>query len=105
MRWNFIAPFFQTLELMMPAALPARPPDSRQFFQALGLRGTFIIDPDGVLKTVEMHDLGIGRSAVEALRKLEAAKFVREHGDQVCPAAWTPGDETLTPGLDLVGKI
>ncbi len=71
----------------------------------LALRGTFIIDPDGVLKTVEMHDLGIGRSAVEALRKLEAAKFVREHGDQVCPAAWTPGDETLTPGLDLVGKI
>ena len=52
-----------------------------------------------------MHDLGIGRSAVEALRKLEAAKFVREHGDQVCPAGWTPGADTLTPGLDLVGKI
>jgi peroxiredoxin (alkyl hydroperoxide reductase subunit C) len=73
--------------------------------EGLALRGTFIIDPDGVLKTVEMHDLGIGRSAVEALRKLEAAKFVREHGDQVCPAGWTPGGETLTPGLDLVGKI
>ena len=73
--------------------------------EGLALRGTFIIDPDGVLKTVEMHDLGIGRSAVEALRKLEAAKFVREHGDQVCPAAWTPGADTLTPGLDLVGKI
>ena len=71
----------------------------------LALRGTFIIDPDGVLKTVEMHDLGIGRSAVEALRKLEAAKFVREFGDQVCPAGWQPGDDTLTPGLDLVGKI
>ncbi len=71
----------------------------------LALRGTFIIDPDGILKTVEMHDLGIGRSAVEALRKLEAAKFVREYGDQVCPAGWTPGDDTLTPGLDLVGKI
>jgi len=73
--------------------------------EGLALRGTFIIDPDGVLKTVEMHDLGIGRSASEALRKLDAAKFVREHGDQVCPAGWTPGGDTLTPGLDLVGKI
>ena len=73
--------------------------------EGLALRGTFIIDPDGVLKTAEIHDLGIGRSAAEALRKLEAAKFVHEHGDQVCPANWTPGGETLTPGLDLVGKI
>ena len=73
--------------------------------EGLALRGTFIIDPDGVLKTMEVHDLGIGRSAVETLRKLEAAKFVRKYGDQVCPAGWTPGAETLTPGLDLVGKI
>ena len=71
----------------------------------LALRGTFIIDPDGNLKTAEIHDLGIGRSANEALRKLEAAKFVHEHGDQVCPASWAPGGDTLTPGLDLVGKI
>lgn len=73
--------------------------------EGVALRGTFIIDPDGILKTSEMHDLGIGRSAAEALRKLEAAKFVREYGDQVCPAGWQPGDDTLTPGLDLVGKI
>jgi peroxiredoxin (alkyl hydroperoxide reductase subunit C) len=73
--------------------------------EGLSLRGTFIIDPEGVLKTSEMHDLGIGRSAAEALRKLEAAKFVHENGDQVCPANWTPGSDTLTPGLDLVGKI
>lgn len=73
--------------------------------EGLALRGTFIIDPDGVLKTAETHDLGIGRSAAEALRKLEAAKFVYENGDQVCPANWTPGGDTLTPGLDLVGKI
>ena len=72
--------------------------------EGLALRGTFIIDPDGILKTAEIHDLGIGRSAA-ALRKLEAACFVREHGDQVCPANWTPGGDTLTPGLDLVGKI
>lgn len=83
---------------------------SRQFgvyidHDGLALRGTFIIDPDGILKTAEIHDLGIGRSAAEALRKLEAAKFVYEHGDQVCPANWKPGADTLTPGLDLVGKI
>ena len=73
--------------------------------EGLALRGTFIIDPDGVLKTAEIHDLGIGRSAAETLRKLGAAKFVNEFGDQVCPANWTPGADTLTPGLDLVGKI
>jgi peroxiredoxin (alkyl hydroperoxide reductase subunit C) len=73
--------------------------------EGLALRGTFIIDPNGVLKTAEIHDLGIGRSAAEALRKLEAAKFVHENGDQVCPANWTPGADTLVPGLDLVGKI
>ena len=73
--------------------------------EGLALRGSFIIDPDGVLKTSETHDLGIGRSATEALRKLHAAKFVHENGDQVCPANWTPGGDTLKPGLDLVGKI
>ena len=73
--------------------------------EGLALRGTFIVDPDGILKTAEIHDLGIGRSAAEALRKLTAAKFVHENGDQVCPANWTPGADTLKPGLDLVGKI
>jgi NADH-dependent peroxiredoxin subunit C len=73
--------------------------------EGVALRGTFIIDPDGVLKTAETHDLGIGRSAVEALRKLNAARFVHEHGDEVCPANWNPGGDTLKPGLDLVGKI
>ena len=71
----------------------------------LALRGTFIVDPDGVLKAMEVNDLGIGRKAAETLRKLQAAKFVREHGGEVCPANWTPGAKTLTPGLDLVGKI
>ena len=45
------------------------------------------------------------KPSVTKKRKLEAAKFVREYGDQVCPAGWQPGDETLKPGLDLVGKI
>lgn len=71
----------------------------------LALRGSFIVDPDNVLKTIEIHDNSIGRSAKELLRKLEAATFVREHGNQVCPASWEPGGETLTPGMNLVGKI
>ena len=73
--------------------------------EGLSLRGTFIIDPDGILKAFEIHDNSIGRNAKEILRKLQAAKFVREHGGEVCPANWKPGEKTLKPGLDLVGKI
>ncbi|MCX6755439.1 MAG: alkyl hydroperoxide reductase subunit C [Candidatus Nomurabacteria bacterium] len=73
--------------------------------EGLSLRGTFIVDPDGVLKTIEIHDNNIGRSAKEMLRKLEAAKFTREHSGNVCPASWEPGEETLKPGVDLIGKI
>lgn len=71
----------------------------------LALRGTFIVDPAGVLRTIEVHDNSIGRSAKETLRKLRAAKFVAEHGGNVCPASWEPGSDTLKPGMDLVGKI
>lgn len=73
--------------------------------EGLSLRGTFIIDPDGVLKAYEIHDNSIGRNTDELIRKIQAAQFVREHGDQVCPANWQPGKKTLKPGLDLVGKI
>ena len=73
--------------------------------EGLALRGTFIIDPDGVLKAMEINNNDIGRSATELLRKLQAAAFVREHGGEVCPASWKPGSKTLKPGLDLVGKI
>jgi peroxiredoxin (alkyl hydroperoxide reductase subunit C) len=71
----------------------------------LSWRATFIIDPDGVLKAMEMHDNSIGRSSQEILRKLQAAQYVREHKGEVCPASWRPGAATLRPGLDLVGKI
>jgi len=73
--------------------------------EGLSLRGTFIIDPNGVLKAMEIHDNSIGRSAKEILRKVQAAKFVMENPGNVCPAAWEPGKETLKPGLDLVGKL
>ncbi len=73
--------------------------------EGVALRGTFIIDPDGILKAFEVHDNSIGRSADELVRKLQAAQYVREHGGEVCPAKWKPGAKTLKPGLDLVGKI
>lgn len=73
--------------------------------EGLALRGSFIVDPDGVLQAYEVHANNIGRSATELLRKLEAAIFVRAHGDQVCPANWKAKEKTLKPGIDLVGKI
>lgn len=73
--------------------------------EGVSLRGTFVIDPDGILKVFELHDNSIGRSSAELLRKVKAAQFVREHGGEVCPASWEPGKQTLKPGLNLVGKI
>lgn len=71
----------------------------------VALRGTFVMNPEGEIKVAEIHDLGIGRSAAELVRKIQAAQYVATHDGEVCPAAWTPGDETLAPSLDLVGKI
>ncbi len=73
--------------------------------EGLSLRGTFIIDPDGILKSFELNDKSIGRSSNELIRKIKAAQFVRQNGGEVCPANWQPGSATLKPGLDLVGKI
>ncbi len=71
----------------------------------LAYRGTVVVNPEGEVKIFEINDNGIGRNADELLRKLEAAQFVAEHGDQVCPAKWKPGAKTLKPGIELVGKI
>ncbi|MBE0439995.1 MAG: alkyl hydroperoxide reductase subunit C [Gammaproteobacteria bacterium] len=73
--------------------------------EGLALRGTFVINPEGVIKVCEVHDLGIGRSAKELVRKIQAAQYVATHDGEVCPASWQPGEETLAPSLDLVGKI
>jgi len=73
--------------------------------EGLALRGSFIINPDAEIVAYEVNSLGIGRNSKELLRKVQAAQFVAKHGDQVCPAKWEPGAETLKPGLDLVGKL
>lgn len=66
-------------------------------------RGQFIVDPDGKIQVYELNADGIGRNAEELLRLLQAAKFVRENGGQVCPAKWHPGANTFKPGVGLVG--
>lgn len=73
--------------------------------EGLAYRGTFLVDPDGLIKLAEIQDNGIGRNADELLRKTQAAQFIRNHPNEVCPAKWKPGADTLKPGLDLVGKI
>ncbi len=71
----------------------------------LALRGPFIIDPEGVIKTAEVHDNSIARDVKETLRKLKAAQYVAKNPGEVCPAKWNEGAKTLTPSLELVGKI
>jgi peroxiredoxin (alkyl hydroperoxide reductase subunit C) len=68
-------------------------------------RGTFVVDPNGVIQVIEITAGGIGRDALELLRKIKAAQYVAAHPGEVCPAAWQEGEKTLAPSLDLVGKI
>lgn len=71
----------------------------------MAYRGTFVVNPEGIIKLVEIHDNNIGRNAEELLRKVEAAQFVATHSGEVCPAKWKKGADTLKPSIDLVGKI
>lgn len=73
--------------------------------EGLAQRGTFIIDPDGVIQAVEITADGIGRNASQLVNKVKAAQFIRQHPDQVCPAKWAEGENTLTPGLELVNHL
>ena len=73
--------------------------------QGLADRGTFVVDPDGIIQAMEVTAEGIGRDASDLLRKVKAAQYVRNHPGEVCPAKWEEGEETLTPSIDLVGKI
>ena len=73
--------------------------------EGLANRGTFLVDPSGVIQFLEVTAEGIGRNATELVRKVKAAKYVAEHPGEVCPAKWEEGEATLRPSLDLVGKI
>ena len=71
----------------------------------MAYRGTFVVNPEGLVKIVEINDNNIGRNADELLRKVEAAQFVAAHPGDVCPAKWKKGADTLKPSIDLVGKL
>lgn len=73
--------------------------------QGLADRGTFVVDPDGVIQLMEVTSEGVGRNATELLRKIKAAQYIAAHPGEVCPAKWEEGETTLAPSLDLVGKI
>jgi len=73
--------------------------------QGIAERGSFIVNPEGKIVVYEVNAGNVGRNAEELFRKLQASQFVAEHGDQVCPARWTPGAATLKPGIDLVGAL
>ena len=108
MAWHDISPAIKKVEYPMLADPTGK--ISREFGvyiedEGMALRGTFIIDPKGILKTMEVHENSIGRSTAELLRKLKAAIFVSKHPGKVCPASWDEGGNTLKPGLNLVGKI
>lgn len=88
-----------------PTATVSRNFDILREDEGLANRGTFLIDPDGVIQVMEVTAEGVGRNAAELVRKAKAAIYVRQHPGEVCPAKWEEGAATLAPSLDLVGKI
>ena len=106
--WHDTSPAIGKVKYTMvgdPTATLARNFDVLIEEEGLALRGTFVINPEGQIKLCEIHDNGIGRDASELLRKVKAAQYVAAHPNEVCPAKWEEGQETLKPSLDLVGKI
>ncbi|MCX8075737.1 MAG: redoxin domain-containing protein [Aquificaceae bacterium] len=71
----------------------------------LALRGTFIINPDGVLVGSEVNFYNVGRNAEELVRKMKANAYLMSHPDEACPAKWKEGEKTLKPSQELVGKV
>ncbi|OKO97082.1 alkyl hydroperoxide reductase subunit C [Geobacillus proteiniphilus] len=106
--WHDTSPAISKIEYVMigdPSHQLSRMFDVLDEEQGLAQRGTFIIDPDGVIQAVEINADGIGRNASTLIDKIKAAQYVRNHPGEVCPAKWKEGAETLKPSLDLVGKI
>ena len=68
-------------------------------------RGTFIISPERVLKSIEIVTEPLGRSSNELLRKLRALEFMRTNPGQACPANWNIGDQTLLPSIKIAGHV
>ena len=106
--WHDASPRIKNIEYTMladPLAVLAKAFGVYKEDEGIAYRGTFVVNPEGLIKIAEIQDNNIGRNADELVRKIEAAQFVATHQGEVCPARWTRGKETLKPGVDLVGKI
>jgi peroxiredoxin (alkyl hydroperoxide reductase subunit C) len=73
--------------------------------EGIDLRGFFIIDPDGILQVAEVLNEAMGRDVDEMLRLIRGAQYVYSRRDEALPACWQPGQQTLKPGEELVGKV
>ncbi len=72
----------------------------------LALRGTFIINPEGVILNSEVNYYNMGRNIDELMRKFKANLHLSKHANEGCPAKWKDeGDRTLKPSAKLVGKV
>ena len=67
----------------------------------MALRGTFLIDKDGVIQHATVNNLGLGRNIDEMIRLVDALQHLEEHGE-VCPANWSKGDAAMTPTAEGV---
>lgn len=106
--WHDTSDSIKQLEYPMladPTGLLSRAFGVMDEASGMAYRGTFVSDPEGMIKLVEIQDTSVGRNADELLRKVEAVQFVAAHPGEVCPAKWKEGAATLKPSIDLVGKI
>ena len=106
--WHDTSPAIGKIDYTMlgdPSGTITRNFDVMREGQGLADRGTFVVDPQGVIQLMEITSEGVGRNAMELLRKIKAAQYIAAHPGEVCPAKWEEGETTLAPSLDLVGKI
>lgn len=68
-------------------------------------RGTFIIDPEGVIRGIEVTSGPLGRNSEELLRKIEALQFMTANPGVAYPARWKAGAKTLTPSIKIAGEV
>jgi peroxiredoxin (alkyl hydroperoxide reductase subunit C) len=105
--WADISPVIKTVKYPMLADPSGEVCEAYGVYQENGLaqRGRFIIDPDGVIKSMEITDAPLGRNTDEIIRQLEALIYMRKTPGHACPMSWKPGAKDLKPGIELAGKI
>jgi len=68
-------------------------------------RWTFVIDPDWIVRAIEVASWPLGRNSNELIRKIEALQFMRENPTMACPAKWVKWDKTLTPSIKIAWEV